>query len=288
MPNSMTAFAQTKEDAECGEITCELRTVNHRYLEVNPRLPEELRQFEPTIRELIAKTIKRGRVDCTMRFSPQFADVQELGVNHALVESLVSLAADVQQRGRNVEPIRVVDILRWPGVIKTPEIDREQLQKIVVDVVSRAIRGVAAARSREGAKLSDLVLERLKAARALVQRATQLLPGIKQAYRQRLEERLAEVREQLDPNRLEQEIVLFLQKTDVAEELDRLEIHLDEVQSVLSKPQLIGRRLDFLMQELNREANTLGAKSVDTATTQVSVELKVLIEQMREQVQNIE
>ncbi len=288
MPNSMTAFAQARNDTECGEISCELRTVNHRYLEINPRLPEELRQFEPAIRDLLAKRIKRGRVDCTMRLQPQFADSQQLGVNDALVEALISLDSDVRQLGRDVGPIRVVDILRWPGVIETPQIDSEQLQTAVIDLVSNALQDVVDTRTREGARLADLVLERVTAARALVKRVKELLPGINETFRQRLQERLSEVLEQLDPSRVEQEIVLFLQKIDVSEELDRLEIHLDEVQSVLSGKQLIGRRLDFLMQELHREANTLGAKSVDTELTQASVELKVLIEQMREQVQNIE
>ncbi len=288
MPHSMTAFAQARDDTECGEISCELRTVNHRYLEINPRLPEELRQFEPAIRDLLAKRIKRGRVDCTMRIQPQFGNSQQLAMDDALVAALISLASDVRQQGGDVEPIRVVDILRWPGVMKTPQIDSEQLQAAVIDVVSNALRDVLDTRTREGARLADLVLERVTAARALVKRVKEVLPEINQTFRQRLEERLSELREQLDPSRVEQEIVLFLQKIDVSEELDRLEIHLDEVQSVLSGNQLIGRRLDFLMQELHREANTLGAKSVDAATTQASVELKVLIEQMREQVQNIE
>jgi uncharacterized protein (TIGR00255 family) len=284
----MTAFAQARNDTECGEISCELRTVNHRYLEINPRLPEEIRQFEPKIRDLLAKRIKRGRVDCTMRLQPQSAYSQELGVNDALVAALISLASDVRQQGGDVEPIRVIDILRWPGVIKPTQIDSEQLQAAVIDVVSNALQDVIDTRTREGMRLADLVLDRVSAARTLVTRVKDVLPDINQTFRQRLQERLAEVREQLDPNRVEQEIVLFLQKIDVAEELDRLEIHLDEIQSVLSAEQPIGRRLDFLMQELHREANTLGAKSVDTATTQASVELKVLIEQMREQVQNIE
>ncbi len=288
MPNSMTAFSQARDDTECGEISCELRTVNHRYLEINPRLPEEIRQFEPAIRDLVAKRIKRGRVDCTMRLQPQFTHSQDLAVNSALVEAVLSLAAEVRQQGGDVEPIRVVDILRWPGVIEPPQIDSEQLQAAVIDVVSNALQDVVDTRKREGVRLVDLVLQRVSASRALVNRVKEMLPGISQTFRQRLQERLSEVREQLDPNRVEQEIVLFLQKIDVAEELDRLDIHLDEIQSVLSTEQPIGRRLDFLMQELHREANTLGAKSVDTATTQASVELKVLIEQMREQVQNIE
>lgn len=288
MPSSMTAFAQVRDDTECGEISCELRTVNHRFLEINPRLPEELRHFEPTIRDLLAKRIKRGRVDCTMRFQPQVVRSQQLRVNNTLVEALISLASDVRQRGIDVEPIRVVDILRWPGVIETPEMDSEQLQNAVIEVVSNALQVVIETRIREGTRLSGLILERVGAARALVNRVKEVLPTINQTFRQRLQERLSEVREQLDPNRLEQEIVMFLQKIDVSEELDRLEIHLDEIQSVLSSEQPIGRRLDFLMQELHREANTLGAKSVDTTMTQASVELKVLIEQMREQVQNIE
>jgi uncharacterized protein (TIGR00255 family) len=284
----MTAFAQARDNTECGEISCELRTVNHRYLEISPRLPEELRQFEPGIRDLLAKRIKRGRVDCTMRLQPQATQSQQLNVNDKLVAALIRLASEVRQQGEDVEPIRVVDILRWPGVLQTPEVDSEQLQAAVIDVVSNALQDVVDTRAREGARLANLVQERVSAAQALVNRVKEVLPDVNQTFRQRLEERLSEVREQLDPNRVEQEIVLFLQKIDVSEELDRLEIHLGEIQSVLSTDKPIGRRLDFLMQELHREANTLGAKSVDASVTQASVELKVLIEQMREQVQNIE
>lgn len=288
MPHSMTAFAQARDDTEYGEISCELRTVNHRYLEINPRLSEELRHFEPTLRDLLSKRIKRGRVDCIMRLQPQVAHPQQLRVSNTLVEALLNLAAEMRKRGADVDPIRVVDILRWPGVIETPDIDSERLQAAVVDVVSRALQEILDARAREGVRLAGLVSERVSAARLLVDRVKKVLPDVNQTFRKRLEERLSEVRDQLDPNRVEQEIVLFLQKSDISEELDRLEIHLDEILSVLSAEQPVGRRLDFLMQELHREANTLGAKSVDTVVTQASVELKVLIEQMREQVQNIE
>jgi uncharacterized protein (TIGR00255 family) len=265
-----------------------LRTVNHRYLEINPRLSDELRQFEPAIRDLLSKRIKRGRVDCIMRLQPQLVHAQQLRVNDTLVEALLSLSAGVRKRGVDVDPIRVVDILRWPGAIETPDIDSERLQAAVIDVASSALHEILEARAREGTRLADLVSERVSAARLLVDRVNKVLPDVNQTFRNRLEERLSEVREQLDPNRVEQEIVLFLQKSDVSEELDRLQIHLDEILSVLSAEQPVGRRLDFLMQELHREANTLGAKSVDTVITQASVELKVLIEQMREQVQNIE
>ncbi len=287
MPYSMTAFAQAKGAAEWGEIGCELRTVNHRFLEISPRLPEELRQFEPHVRGLIAGSIKRGRVDCTIRFQPPL-ESGCLHINEALVAALSSIVAGIRQQYADIAPIRAIDILRWPGVIRPPELDIEILKKAVGDIVSGALRDLRVSRKKEGELVAKLVLERVASARKVVAGVRKALPSINAAFRQRLQERLAEVLEQMDPNRVEQEMVLFMQKMDVAEEIDRLEVHLEEVQSVLSKDVAIGRRLDFLMQELHREANTLGAKSVDTAMTQASVELKVLIEQMREQVQNIE
>ncbi len=287
MPCSMTAFAQAKAAMEWGEIGCELRTVNHRFLEFSPRLPEELRQFEPDIRARITASIKRGRVDCTVRFQPQL-DVEYLQFNDEAVAALSSVAANVRKRYGDVAPIRVIDILRWPGVMKPPRLDAKMLQRAVVDVVSAALKDLLASRKKEGEQLAELVLERVASARKVVVGVKEILPSVNETFRQRLLERLAEVQEQLEAGRVEQEMVIFSQKMDVSEELDRLEVHLDEVQSVLAKDVSIGRRLDFLMQELHREANTLGAKSVDTAMTQASLELKVLIEQMREQVQNLE
>ena len=290
MPNSMTAFAQAREDSDLGEISCELRTVNHRFLEISPRLPEELRQFEPNLRDLITQKIKRGRVDCTVRFQLQFQfnESQQLQVNESLAKALISLASEIRGHGPDVEPIRVVDILRWPGVIRTPKLDTENLQSAFTGVVTQALEELVITREREGKRLTELIMERVSEARKSVHSVKDALPRINEVFRRRLQERVNEVREQMDENRIEQEILMFMQKMDVSEEIDRLQVHLDEVQSVLATGHLIGRRLDFLMQELHREANTLGAKSVDTAMTQTSVELKVLIEQMREQVQNIE
>ncbi len=288
MARSMTAFAHSSGDTQWGDINCELRTVNHRFLEISPRLSDELRQFEPQIRDIIAKGIKRGRVDCTMRFQPQIAATQHLAADEVLVDALVAVAADIRSRTPELEPLRVADLLRWPGVVKTPELDADALRRATEDVLTRAVADLVAVRRREGRRLMELLTKRVVAARVVVNQVQGLLPEISQGFRQRLEARLAELQTEVDQNRLEQEIVLFLQKIDVAEEVDRLIVHLDEVHAVSVQDQPIGRRLDFLMQELLREANTLAAKSVDTRITRASVDLKVLIEQMREQVQNIE
>jgi uncharacterized protein (TIGR00255 family) len=288
MTYSMTAFARCDADTEWGSLAWEVRSVNHRYLEVNSRLPDELRSLEPKIRKLVNERLARGKVDCNLRFQPKDLANSEFELNEALVEKIVDIAGKVGQATPDVSPLRTVDVLRWPGVLKTSEVDVDALAEAALDLLSQSLDEFLETRRREGERMRDIIEQRLDAAVTIISGIRETLSDVRRNFRQRLEERLAELRQELDPVRLEQEIVLFAQKTDVEEELDRLQTHVDETHRVLGGSGQIGRRLDFLMQELNREANTLAAKSADISVTNGAIELKVLIEQMREQVQNIE
>jgi len=289
---SMTAFARQETGTPWGVLTWELRSVNHRYLEVSLRLPEELRALEPHARELIGKRLARGKVDGTLRFQPGETAVVEFSPDTGLISKLIAsgkmvgdmaMAADT-----TVSPLRAIDILRWPGVLKAPPLDVESLAAAALEALTAATAELVGTREREGARLQEFMLQRLLSMEQLVVKAKELLPEATRLFRERLEARLKELLQQMDPARLEQEMVLFAHKADVTEEIDRLTAHFSEIRRVFDQSGPIGRRLDFLMQELNREANTLSSKSTDTRLTNVAVELKVLIEQMREQVQNIE
>jgi uncharacterized protein (TIGR00255 family) len=292
MIRSMTAFASAETETPWGALAFELRSVNHRYLELNPRLPEELRALEPALRERVAAKLTRGKVDVNLRYRPSDAAAAEIRLNDALLDRLQRTAADFAERF----PKMTTDftrLLEWPGVLLREEVDQEGLREATLELLDRALDDMVATRGREGERLGVFLRERLDAIARTVADVRTWLPEIRAALRTRLETRLAEIRpasgqSSLDPGRLEQELVLQLSRIDVDEELDRLSVHIAEAQRVLDLPDAVGRRLDFLMQEFNREANTLGSKSVDKRTTQASVELKVLIEQMREQVQNIE
>ena len=286
MTNSMTASGQARQATELGELSCEFRSVNHRYLEVAPRMPEELRPFETDLRELIGSKLARGRVDCFIRFAE--VEAQALEPNKEVAEKLQGLLREVGASFPDMQPIRAIDVLRWPGMLQAKQMDSALLKRKFMETAEQALSVLTAARQREGEKMAELIVSRLGQMQEVLKQVDVLLPELKQEYRQRLEDKLAELEDKLEPARLEQEMVLFLQKSDVAEELDRLRVHMQEVESVLSNNEPTGRRLDFLMQELNREANTLGSKSQDARLTKASVDLKVLIEQMREQVQNIE
>lgn len=289
MTLSMTAFARHETHGPFGTVSWEIRTVNHRYLEVNPRLPEELRGLEGRVREHVQHAIRRGKVDATLRWAAPVAGTQDgLAVNEELLNDLARLAGHLAFRLEATAPVSVFDYLRWPGVMQAPAIDQEQLQHVTLDLLQQTLRTLVAAREREGAELRQLILDRLDLLEKSADEVQTRLPHLLSDYRQRLENRLGELRDKVDPLRLEQEIVLFATRIDVAEELDRLRTHVREVRRVLGEREAVGRRLDFMMQELNREANTLGSKSVDAQITQAAVTLKVLIEQMREQVQNIE
>jgi len=285
---SMTAFGHASGKTEAGVLTWEVRSVNHRYLEVGLRLPEELRAIETDVRQLIGERLGRGKVDCQLRLQGAAESGENLEVDMARVDRLAAISNQVAKHLHSDQGLRVADIMRWPGVLRAPEMDPEALARAALDLLGVALDELLATRRREGERISEMISQRLKSAAGIAGEVRTLMPEIRATYRQRVEEKLQEFQEKLDPQRLEQEIVLFAQKADVDEELDRLLAHLDEVGSQLTKQGPVGRRLDFLMQELNREANTLGSKAVDLRMTNASVELKVLIEQMREQVQNIE
>ncbi len=288
MIRSMTSFARCEAQGEWGSMQLELRSVNHRYLELNLRLPEELRVLEGKIRERLNKRLGRGKVDCNVRFQPPTGLSGELTINEELVKKLAHASREVDALLYNPSPVSSLEVMQWPGVLQTPGLDEGQLRSETLILLDCAINEMEQDRGREGEKLKGIILKRCDAAEAVVKAVRARLPEVITGVRKRLHQRLDELKAELDENRLEQEMVIAAQKLDVDEEMDRLETHLAEVRSVLDSDKPVGRRLDFLMQELNREANTLGSKSADTETTRASVELKVLIEQMREQVQNIE
>ncbi|GAB3787028.1 YicC/YloC family endoribonuclease [Dyella agri] len=285
MIRSMTAYASAETGGSAGTLSCELRTVNHRYLELSPRLPDELRSLEPQLRERIAARLSRGKVDVTVRCSDSRSE--SLQVNNGLLSRLSELNLDMQARFPGMQ-LQFTELLRFPGVLQQEAADPEARQAALLDVLDRALDALTATREREGAKLGEILRERLDAIERIVVQVREWMPEIRTALRARLETRLADIKQPTDPGRLEQELVLQITRSDVDEELDRLATHIAETRRVLGLKEPVGRRLDFLMQEFNREANTLGSKSVDARSTNAAVELKVLIEQMREQVQNIE
>jgi uncharacterized protein (TIGR00255 family) len=288
MTRSMTAFARRDAETPWGSLVWELRSVNHRYLEVTSRLPEELRSLEPQVRQCVSGELSRGKVDCTLRFQPKDLATGEFDLNKALIEKVIDAGEKIRDIATGAAPLRTIDILRWPGVLKTVELDVDALGRQALELLAQAVSELAETRVREGKRLREIIVQRLDATDSIVATVRAALTDLRQQFRERLQERLADLKRDLDPNRLEQEIALLAQKADVQEELDRLQTHVGEVRRVLNDTQPVGRRLDFLMQELNREANTLAAKSADVRVTNGAIELKVLIEQIREQVQNIE
>jgi uncharacterized protein (TIGR00255 family) len=288
MIQSMTAFARSQSQNPAGNIICELRSINHRYLEFNVRMPDALSELETAIRERVRQHINRGKVDCYLRYQPSSEGSTDITVNLALAKKLCVANESIAQLLKNPAPINSRDILQWPGILEIEKVNHEAIQKDVLDLLENCLQDLVAARNREGEQLKQLFLQRLDGMQQEVAGVRKRLPAILDGQREKLLTRFREARLQLDANRLEQELVLYAQKIDVSEELERLDTHLVEIHRLLEQGGAMGRRLDFLMQELNREANTLGSKSVDSETTRASVELKVLIEQMREQVQNIE
>ncbi len=288
MIRSMTAFARKEKQGEWGALQLELRSVNHRYLEVSPRLPEELRLLEPKLRERIGQRLGRGKVECNVRYQQPQSGADGLTLNLELVKQLAHASREIDNIIYNPSPVNSLEVLRWPGVLESTGVDEEQLQGALLGLLDQALDELIENREREGEKLRAIVVQRCDTIEDVVAQVKQRLPEVLANLRKRLEDRLGELKQELDPARLEQEMVLSMQKLDVDEEMDRLATHVEEVRRVLSAGEPVGRRLDFLMQELNREANTLGSKSADSETTKASVELKVLIEQMREQIQNIE
>jgi len=288
MINSMTAFARESYLGEEGELVWEIRSVNHRYLELFVRLPEELRGLEPLVRERVGKRLKRGKLDCMLRYRPGQGRRGALSVNRPLVQGLQAAARELGELLERPADPSPMELLRWPGVLEEQPADLTPVQTQAAELLERTLDGLVATRGREGERLADLIIQRCRAMHIHSRDVKERMPQLLEEIRGRLTARLQEVLEQLDPNRLEQEMVLFAQRLDVDEEMDRLATHLDEVTRVLEQGGAVGRRLDFLMQELNRETNTLTSKTTDVEVTRHAVDMKVLIEQMREQIQNIE
>jgi len=288
MIHSMTAFARDSASTDGGVITVELRTVNHRYLDCNFKLPDLLRALEPRLREAAGKALSRGKLDCLVRVQAQQDKAKEMQVDRDKLEQLLAATAEINSRLGQENSLNPLDILQFPGVYAAPEAPEEALQQRTAELFERALGALGEGRLREGEKMAALILERLEGVQKEVDHTRQKLPLLREQQRQKVLSRIEELSIEVDQNRLEQELVHLAQKADIDEELDRLEAHVQEVRRTLQKGGPCGRRLDFLMQELNREANTLSSKSTTSDTTQSAVELKVLIEQMREQIQNIE
>ena len=287
MVHSMTAFARVESSVPTGTLSWELRSVNHRYLEPHLRLPEAFRDLEGHVREALRQGLARGKVECTLRLI-EGSGSQGLQIDRERAAQVVAAAEAVAGLIRHPQPIDPLAVLAWPGVLVADSSDPQALNAAALALFEQALQQLREGRAREGEALAALLEERLQAILGEVETLRELLPQMLAAQRQKIESRFAEFKAELDPQRLEQEMVLLAQKSDVAEELDRLTTHVREVRRVLRQGGAAGRRLDFLMQELNREANTLGSKAFDPRSTQAAVNLKVLIEQMREQVQNIE
>ena len=287
MPRSMTAFARNTADFPWGAVTCELRSVNHRFLETGFRLPETLRQVEMSLREIARKKLSRGKVDCSIQLAFNSTDAT-VNADLILAKQYIEIAQQLAIQIDSPAEISPLDIMRWPGVLKDQDIDSEHLQAAAIETFKATVAQLLEGRQREGDKLADMIEQRLVGIQEQTAIVRENLPEILAHQRARLEEKMVDMKIQLDEGRLEQEMVIIANRSDVEEELDRLEVHITEIRRVLQSSDSIGRRLDFLMQELNREANTLGSKSIAGVTTQASVELKVLIEQMREQIQNLE
>lgn len=288
MLRSMTAYARAACDDTWGHAAWELRGVNNRYLDIVFRLPEELRSLEPRLRERIGERVKRGKLECSLRLNLAQLQGSQVSVDTELANELATAAALVQQAAPAADPLGLGELMRWPGVISQSPPDPAMVETPVLELLDRALDDLIATREREGARIVDMVGSRCEEIATIVALVRDRQPELVEAARVRLRERLSEVMENLNSDRVEQEIVVIATKLDVSEEMDRLDTHIDEVRRVLEQRQPVGRRLDFLMQELNREANTLGSKSTDAQTTRASVDLKVLIEQIREQIQNVE
>lgn len=285
---SMTAFAREESQDEAAAIVWELRSVNNRYLDVTVRLPEDLRVLEPQVRERVSARLSRGKVECILRYKPGMQMATALSINLGFASQVAKAARQAETLLQRPAAVSPLDILRWPGVVEAAPLDAETLARPMLELLEEALDDLVDMRCREGEKIAEILRNRCADVARIVEEVRGTLPTILAAARERMEARLTELRERLDSERVEQEMVLLAQKMDVAEELDRIEAHLGEVHRVLGEEKPVGRRLDFLMQELNREANTVGSKSVASATSSACVDLKVFIEQMREQIQNIE
>ena len=288
MISSMTAFARTELQAEWGSLVWEIRSVNHRYLELQFRLPENLRDLEPLLREKLRKDLKRGKVESSLYFRVAGENTNGLNLNQDSLKSLQEALQNIAKQVPDAAPANPLEILRWPGIVEAAELDLDEVKSAALTLFGETLDQLREMRGQEGSALGKLIEQRLSGIEQITGEFRSKLPAIMAQYEARFRARLEDAKIEFEPGRIEQELVISLQKADVDEELDRLETHVGEVKRTLSSKGGIGRRLDFLMQELNREANTLSSKAIDTDATQAAVELKVLIEQMREQIQNIE
>ena len=288
MLHSMTGFARQSAESGIGTLTWELRAVNHRYLDVQFKLPDELRPQEQAFRKQVADSISRGKVECALHFRRAFDRQNELQIDTELVELIGTRIKEMSAELPATGAVNPFDVMRWPGVVKQNEVDAEPLFEAARTLLATAVDAIQAMRASEGARIADMLESRCTDIAAISGSVRARMPEVLEAARTKQRERIAKLDVEADPARLETELALIAQKLDVDEELDRLDSHLVEIRDVVQRDEPVGRRLDFLMQELNREANTLGSKSNDTETTQAAVELKVLIEQLREQIQNVE
>jgi len=284
----MTAFARESAPTEQGNLTVELRSVNHRYLDCTFKLPDALRALEPQLREKAGAALARGKLDCMIRLQSNPAQADDLRIDSARLDALLEAAREIQARLGAPAPINPIQVVQFPGICAPREHSEQQLQQDALALYEKTLANLRETRQREGGVLGELVLERLVQVAAEVKAARDLMPRLIQQQQDRIRARIGDLGVDVDPGRLEQELVYLAQRADVEEELDRLDAHIGEVRRTIEQGGPCGRRLDFLMQELNREANTLSSKSLSSTTTRNAVELKVLIEQMREQIQNIE
>ncbi|HIF18599.1 MAG TPA: YicC family protein [Cycloclasticus sp.] len=288
MIRSMTAFASCEANTDSYTLVWEIRSVNHRYLDVSPRLPEIFRSIEPLVREAVGKHLKRGKIDCNLSYRKDKQGEESIEINDARLNQLLNAATRIESSMNEFQAISPLDILRWPGIQSEVRENLEPVYAVAMTLLNEALAQLVESREREGAEITNMVDSRCGLIQEQMLIAKTRLPEVQAQLREKLQKKINDLLEEPEQARLEQELVYFLQKMDVEEELDRLEAHVKEVRRILGQEEPVGRRLDFLMQELNREANTLGSKSADVQTTNVSIELKVLIEQMREQIQNIE
>ncbi len=293
MPYSMTGFARQETQADWGHLSCEIRSVNHRYLEPTMRLPESLRQLEPSVRTMARKYLQRGKIEINVNISFNQGQSEKIAINTHRVAQLSEAAQTLANtfesaNDQTLAPIDPLKLLQWPGVVEEESVDMELIETAATELIAATFEKLLAHRLREGEELKIQIEQRLEAITDYVNAVRKQMPLILTAQKEKLQQRIADLAVEIDTERLEQEIALIANKADVEEELDRLSIHITEVNHILAQTGPIGRRLDFMMQELNREANTLSSKAIHADTTQAAVSLKVLIEQMREQIQNIE
>ncbi len=288
MLHSMTGFARQAAESPVGTLTWELRTVNHRFLDVQFRLPDELRPKEAEFRQQVATCLKRGKIECSLHFHHAISAAAELKLDHELVRQIRAKIEELTGLLPETQAVDPIDVLRWPGVISEAEVETESLFEEAGRLLDEALAALGKMRASEGRRIAEMLESRCAGIMAVSETVRARMPDVLAAVRTRQQERIDKLDVEADPARLETELALVAQKLDIDEELDRLESHISEIRDVITSDEPVGRRLDFLAQELNREANTLGSKSADTETTKAAVELKVLIEQMREQIQNVE